>query len=114
MADTRVVDNPQATRFDILVDDQVAGFTQYQRRGSTISFTHTEIDPSFEGRGLGSVLVRAALDAARAEGLSVLPFCPFVRRFIQRHSEYVDLVPADRRPQFELPPGEGAQAAPRS
>lgn len=100
MTDTRVVDNTQAGRFDILVDGQPAGFTEYRRSGSTISLTHTEIDPSFEGRGLGSVLVRDALDAARAEGRSV--FCSFVRRFIQRHPEYVDLVPADKRPRFEL------------
>jgi uncharacterized protein len=42
------------------------------------------------------------LDAARAGGLAVLPFCPFVRRYIQRHREYADLVPANERPRFDL------------
>jgi predicted GNAT family acetyltransferase len=82
----------------------VAGFADYRRRGSTISFTHTVIDPSFEGRGLGSILARGALDAARDAGMAVLPFCPFIRRYIQRHPAYLDLVPADQRTRFDLQP----------
>jgi predicted GNAT family acetyltransferase len=104
MTDTKVVDNPQADRCDLLVDGEVAGHVEYQRSGSTITFTHTEIDSSFEGRGLGSVLARGVLDAARAEGMSVLPVCPFILRFIKRHGEYLDLVPADKREQFDLEP----------
>lgn len=104
MADTRVVDNPAAGRFDITVAGEPAGHAAYQRDGDTIEFTHTEIDPKFEGRGLGSRLVREALEAARASGLAVLPYCPFVRGYIQRHPEYVDLVPVDQRPRFGLPP----------
>jgi predicted GNAT family acetyltransferase len=100
----RVVDNPAASRYQILVDGEVAGFADYQRRGSTISFTHTVIDPSFEGRGLGSILARSALDAARDAGMAVLPFCPFIRRYIQRHPAYVDLVPAGQRTRFDLQP----------
>ena len=102
MTDTRVVDNPATGRFDIIVDGEPAGLAAYRRDGSTIEFTHTEIDRRFEGRGLGSVLVRRALDAARAEGLAVLPYCPFVRGYIQRHREYVDLVPAGERARFDL------------
>jgi predicted GNAT family acetyltransferase len=89
---THVVDNPAAGRFEILVDGEPAGRAEYRRTGSRIVFTHTEIDPQFEGRGLGSVLVRAALDAARAEGLSVVAQCPFVRRYIRSHPEYQDLL----------------------
>jgi predicted GNAT family acetyltransferase len=102
MADTRVVDNPAESRFDIIAAGQRAGLAAYRRNGDTIEFTHTEIDPKFSGRGLGSQLVRAALDAARSGGLAVLPYCPFVREYIQRHREYVDLVPADKRPRFDL------------
>jgi predicted GNAT family acetyltransferase len=65
-------------------------------------FVHTEIDDAFEGRGLGSILVRAALDAARSRGLAVRPDCPFVRGYIARHPEYLDLVPADLRPRVGL------------
>lgn len=98
-----VVKDSSGSRFEVLVDGEAAGFVAYRRNGSTISFTHTEIDERFEGRGLGSVLVRGALDAARAEGAAVLPFCPFVRRYISRHHEYLDLVPIDQRSRFELP-----------
>ena len=104
MEQPRVVDNPDAGRFEILMDGAVAGFAEYGRSGSTASFTHTVIDSSFEGRGLGSILARGALDAARDEGLSVLPFCPFIRGYIQRHPEYLDLVPSDRRARFALAP----------
>jgi predicted GNAT family acetyltransferase len=97
-----VVDNPEAGRFEVHVDGELAGVALYKRRGSTISFTHTEIDDRFEGRGLGSALVRGALDTARAEGAAVLPFCPFVRGYIERHQEYLDLVPAGDRGRFDL------------
>ena len=100
--DTRVVDNPTANRYEIHVDGEVAGFIDYKRAGNMLSLIHTEVDPRFEGRGLGSVLARGALDAARADGAAVLPFCPFVRRYLQRHAEYVDLVPPGERARFEL------------
>jgi predicted GNAT family acetyltransferase len=104
MADDRVAvaDNPTQRRFDISVDGRLAGSTFYHDRGQTRSFTHTEIDPAFEGHGLASRLIRTALDDARASGRSVLPFCPFVRAFIAKHRDYLDLVPADRRAEFDL------------
>jgi predicted GNAT family acetyltransferase len=101
-AHVRVVDVPERSRFDVQVDGETAGFAEYHRRPGLIAFVHTEIDPRFEGRGLASELIRAALSAARSEGLSVMPFCPFVRGYIARHREYVDLVPADLRADFEL------------
>ncbi|GGM52719.1 N-acetyltransferase [Micromonospora sonchi] len=99
-----VVDNPSAGRFEIMVDGQVAGFAEYRRRNGTISFTHTLIESNFEGRDLGSKLARGALDAVREEGSGVLPFCPFIRGYIQRHPDYLDLVPTDQRARFELAP----------
>ena len=98
----RVVDAPERSRFEVLVDGELAGFAEYHRRPRGISFVHTSIDPRFEGQGLGSTLARTALSAARADGLAVMPFCPFVRGYIARHREYVDLVPADLRAQFGL------------
>jgi predicted GNAT family acetyltransferase len=97
-----VTDNSGQSRFEISVDGELAGSLSYQRGKGTIALIHTEIEPSFEGEGLGSQLIRGALDQARAEGLAVLPFCPFVRSYIGDHAEYLDLVPEDRRAEFEL------------
>jgi predicted GNAT family acetyltransferase len=97
-----VADVPGRSRFEVRVDGELAGFTEYRRHPGVIAFVHTEIDPGFEGRGLASVLVRIALSAARSEDLSVLPFCPFVRGYIAGHSEFLDLVPEDMRPRFRL------------
>ena len=99
-----VVDAPAANRFEVLVDGRVAGFAEYRRTSSSVSFTHTVVDPEFGGRGLGSVLARGALDASREAGLAVLPFCPFIRGYVERHPAYLVLVPAGRRAQFRLAP----------
>jgi predicted GNAT family acetyltransferase len=98
-----VVDVPERSRFEIRVDGEVAGFAEYRRRPGLIAFIHTLIDPRFEGQGLASQLVRTALSEARSQGLSVLPFCPFVRAYIAGHTQYLDLVPEDMRAKFELP-----------
>ncbi|HLU33109.1 MAG TPA: GNAT family N-acetyltransferase [Natronosporangium sp.] len=97
-----VIDNPSASRFEILVEDRVVGYAEYRRDGATVALTHTSIDPEFEGRGLGSTLARHALTAIRDQGASVLPFCPFIRGYIQRHPEYLQLVPPDARGRFRL------------
>jgi uncharacterized protein len=99
-----VVDEPGRQRFEIRVDGESAGFAEYRRSNGLIAFIHTLIDPRFEGRGLGTRLITEALDRARAAGLAVLPFCPFVRAFIASHaSDYLDLVPEAYRPEFGLP-----------
>ena len=103
MPETLVVDAPDRSRFEIPVYGEVAGFTEYRRRPRLIAFIHTLTDPRFEGQGRGSELVRAALSQARSDGLSVLPFCPFVRSYIARHTEYLDLVPENVRAKFDLP-----------
>jgi len=99
---TEVVDVPAAGRFEIRVDGRRAGLAAYRRTGSVVSILHTEIDPEFEGKGVGSTLARHTLDAIRAAGGSVLPFCPFFRGYLQRHAEYADLVPAGERDRFGL------------
>ena len=97
-----IIDNPESHRYEIRVDDELAGFVQYRRRPGLIAFIHTEIDDRFEGRGLGGTLIAAVLDIARAEGTAVLPFCPFVNGFIERHPEYGSLVPEEFRSEFGL------------
>ncbi|MEY9877792.1 putative GNAT family acetyltransferase [Streptacidiphilus sp. MAP12-33] len=100
--DQRVVNNQAESRFEIFSGDELAGFAQYHRFRDEVAFIHTEIDPRFEGKGLGSALARAALDTVRDAGQHVLPFCPFIRGWITKHPEYVDLVPQDQRARFGL------------
>ncbi|MGQ0844514.1 MAG: GNAT family N-acetyltransferase [Sporichthyaceae bacterium] len=97
MSETKieVVDVPERSRFEITVDGQLAGLADYRLVGDRIEFVHTEIASAFEGQGLGGKLARAALDAVRARGLQVTPFCPFVAGWIKKHPEYVDLVDAE-------------------
>jgi len=80
-------------RYLATVDGKVVGEAEFMLTPDLIVFTHTEISGAFEGQGVGSALVRWALDDARARGYQVVPSCPFVRAFIGRHSqEYGDLV----------------------
>lgn len=95
-------DNSAESRYEISVDGELAGFVQYRAKPGLIALIHTEIDDRFEGQGLGRGLIAHALDDARARGLAVLPFCPFANAYIQRHPEYIDLVPEDRRQAFDL------------
>ncbi|WP_159945482.1 MULTISPECIES: GNAT family N-acetyltransferase [unclassified Nocardiopsis] len=87
-----VVDVPDRRRYEIRIGEEPAGFAAYVRTDDLVTFTHTEIDPAHEGRGLGGALVRGALDDVRSRGRSVLPLCPFVRNWIERHPDYADLV----------------------
>jgi len=98
-----VTDVPDQSRYEIRLGDELVGFAAYDRRDGTITFTHTEIDPSFEGRGLAGRLIGTALDAAADQGLEVIPLCPYVRGYIERHRGYLPLVPVDRRERFGLP-----------
>ncbi|OLT45359.1 GNAT family N-acetyltransferase [Saccharomonospora sp. CUA-673] len=99
---TSVTDNPDEQRFEIHVDGVRAGFAEYRRRDDVIAFTHTEIDPEYAGQGLAGKLIRGALDDARSAGLAVHPHCPFVRGFIVKNADYLDLVPENQRARFEL------------
>jgi predicted GNAT family acetyltransferase len=102
MPEIRVHDQSDAHRYVIEVDGERAGLLQYRLEGERISFTHAEIDPVRDGQGLGSTLSAFALDDARSRGLSVLPRCPFVQSYMQRHAEYLDLVPEAERARFGL------------
>ncbi len=85
-------DVPEQNRYEIRDGDRLLGIADYDRRGDQVRFTHTEVDPSAGESGLGSTLVRAALDDVRAKGGSVVPLCSFVRHWIEKHPDYADLV----------------------
>jgi predicted GNAT family acetyltransferase len=100
--ETSVVDVPERGRFEIRLGERVVGLASYHVENGTMTLPHTEIDPGVGGRGLGTALVAGVLDAARERGLHVLPYCSFVRHYIQQHPELVDLVAEDDRPHFGL------------
>ena len=84
-----VTDNAAELRYEIHVDGRLAGSIRYTRDGDVVTLVHTEVDPAFEGHGVGSALVQGAVDDARARGLTVRPLCPFGRAWLRRHPEYV-------------------------
>jgi predicted GNAT family acetyltransferase len=92
MTDVTVRDHPEESRFEAFVGDELAGFAAYELADGVITFTHTEVADAYEGHGVGSALVRSALDAVRSEGSRrVRPLCPFVRAWIDHHPDYADL-----------------------
>jgi len=97
-----VADAPDRERYELSIDGETVGFTTYRTRPGLIAFIHTEVDQRLQGRGLADRLIRFALEDARTRGLAVLPFCPFVKAFIERHREFEALVPENYREQFGL------------
>ncbi|TFV53045.1 GNAT family N-acetyltransferase [Blastococcus sp. TF02A-35] len=100
--DTTVVDVPEKGRFEVRVGERVVGLASYHVEGSSMTLPHTEVDPSMGGKGIGTTLVAGVLSAARERGLTVLPYCSFIRHYIQQHPEDVVLVAAEDRPHFGL------------
>lgn len=98
-----VLNNPSGHRYEIRADGQMAGFCEYRPAPEHLTLLHTEIDPAFEGLGLGSQLARGALDDVRAHHLTINPQCEFIAGYIRRHAEYVDLVDEGHRHRFQSP-----------
>jgi predicted GNAT family acetyltransferase len=86
-----VIHNTAAKRFEISLDGKIA-FSKYLLVGEKIIIEHTEVPVELEGKGIASLIVRTALDYARAQKLKVMPLCPFTAGFIHRHPEYQDMV----------------------
>lgn len=85
-----VVRNDSAKRYEIKHDGKIA-FAEYMESPGRLIFTHTEVPVEWEGQGIGSKLVREALDDVRARGLQVMPLCPFVKAYVARHKAYHDI-----------------------
>jgi predicted GNAT family acetyltransferase len=101
---SNVRDNSDKNRYELYDGEQVAGFSDYKLTENKIAFTHTVVDPAYSGRGLARELVTEELDDVRRRGLSVLPFCPYVRKVIAASPEkYLDLVLPEDRERFQLP-----------
>jgi predicted GNAT family acetyltransferase len=86
-----VYQNTEDNRFELDINGAVAA-AYYTSAPGLITFTHTEVPAELNGRGIGSKLVKGALDAVRAQGLKVIAKCPFVSAYIAKHSEYDDLL----------------------
>lgn len=85
-------DNPDDQQFEAYVDGRLAGFSAYVADRHTINVVHTEVDDAYEGQGVGSALVRQMLDQLRErDGVRVTASCPFVRSWMRKHPEYLDL-----------------------
>ncbi len=94
--ETRVVHEPERSRFQVTLGGGTAEL-RYQRLGKTLVLVHTGVPPELEGRGIGGALVRAAFDHVRGHGMVVVPLCPFVRAYLKRHPEYLELVDPEYR-----------------
>ncbi|MDI1464588.1 GNAT family N-acetyltransferase [Catellatospora sp. KI3] len=92
-----VVDAPAKGRYEARAGEVLAGFMTYQVTGKIVAFTHTEVSPEFEGQGVGKAIARRVMDDARAAGRTVVPICPFLAGWLERHQEYADMVVTDHR-----------------
>jgi predicted GNAT family acetyltransferase len=97
-----ITDDSEKRRFELLDDGQLAAFVVYGRNDGMIALTHTETLDGFGGQGYASRLVEHVLGMARDQGQSVLPFCPFVTRYMSSHPETIDLVPERYLDNFGL------------
>jgi predicted GNAT family acetyltransferase len=90
--DPTVTDNRSRSRYEVVIDGQVAGFADYVDDGHRVVMPHTVVEHEHRGEGLAAVIVGHALDDLRARGRSVVPSCWYVKRYIDEHPEYADLL----------------------
>ncbi|WP_232547268.1 GNAT family N-acetyltransferase [Propioniciclava soli] len=95
-----VVDNEERERFEMRSGRKVIGWAAYQETAELIVFTHTHVDPEWEGQGIGGRLVQATLDHVRSQGMPVLSTCSFVTAWLDQHPDYADL--RYRAPQSQV------------
>lgn len=96
-----VTDAPEAKRFEARIDGKLAGFIQYEMRPDAVELVHTQVLDEFEGKGVGSVLVRRVLDDIRSRDGKIIPTCPFVAEYIRRHPDYLNVVASPFRGALE-------------
>jgi len=97
-----VRDNPDRHRFEIDLGDGSFAIAEYTLSAGNIIFPHTEVPDAHEGKGIGTTLIRFALDAARERGLKVIPVCPFFAAYMKKHAEVQDLLEPAWRKKFGL------------
>jgi predicted GNAT family acetyltransferase len=95
-----VRDAPDESRYEVFADGELAGMLQYRLHDDRVVFTHAEVEPQFEGHGIGSALAKQALDDVVGKGKQITPLCPFVVDYLHRHPEYVEHVDEAHRAEF--------------
>ena len=101
-SDLPIRDNAAQHRFEADLGNGEMAIAAYSLHGQQIAFTHTEVPPAHEGKGVGSALIRFSLDQARARGLTVLPACAFYAAYMQRHPEVQNLLEPPYREKLGL------------
>jgi predicted GNAT family acetyltransferase len=96
-----VVMNEAAGRFETTLEDETA-FAEYKLHERTLVLPHTLVPESLGGKGIGSALAEAALSYARANDLKVYPSCPFIKAYIKKHPEHLDLIEPSVRIKLAL------------
>jgi hypothetical protein len=90
-------------RYELRRGDTAIGFAEFTRVGSdTVMFSHSEVDPAYEGQGHGSRLAREVLEDVKRQGLQVIPMCPFIAAYLRRHPELIDIVRPDARAALKI------------
>ena len=90
--DIKFADAPERSRYELTSGEEVIGFIDYRLHGDVITMVHTEVDEAYSGEGHAGTLARSALDDARSRGLSVVPSCPYVASYVEKHPGDADLV----------------------
>ena len=100
MADHPIRRNEAAHRFEAAFGKKIAKIDYAQSNGR-LNLLHTEVPKEYQGQGIGSDLAKAVLEYARGENLEVIPTCPFIATYIQRHPEYLEIVAPEYRRKIE-------------
>lgn len=104
----RVTDVAARRRWELVVAGTLVGFAEYSLVKNAVMFTHTEILPGNEGKGYGSILAKAALEDVVRAGKLIIPICPFIKSYIERHPEYLPSVREDFRTALHMKPAKPA------
>lgn len=102
MSEINLRNDPARHQYELLDGGKRIGKAVYQEVGGAVMLTHTEVDESYEGEGLGSRLIKYALEDVRSQGKLVIPLCPFVAAYVRRHPEYLDLIHPQQRGMFGI------------
>lgn len=91
-AESPVTNNPRLNRFEILLEEGVYAFLEYHFHKGHMAIVHTEVPEKYKGKGIAGRLAREAFEYARRTGVQVKIYCPFVKTWIEKHPEFMDLI----------------------